>query len=284
MAIAVIIGAAIGSAIVYLEFFNDNENEQLNNIRQYNEGDQIKSTVKWKDDSGAWHTGKYVFTVVDREKNRLMANVVYSEGSIHLSQSINVTKSSDKYTISFEKFNEKTIEYEQKGEKVVIATYECSDDDLLSRLFEMACNTFTSCGMSNTNIDPKGLFDDTNKTHQFIMATLYPSNGIFHLNQALYKDGTLHRSTIIAGSNLICSDDPDLVKNHIGDGIGIEHVDLKIAGTTWDCLKITLSYGEDVKRVDYYTVDGFLLLKSQIGYTTVQYLDSFSNNYRKRIK
>ena len=278
MAIAVIIGAAIGSAVVYFEFFNDNENEQSNNIRQYDEGDQIKSTVKWKDDSGAWHTGKYVFTVVDREKNRLMANVVYNEGSIHLSQSINVTRSGDKYTISFEKFNEKTIEYERKGEKVVIATYECSDDDLLSRLFEMACNTFTSCGMAVTKIDPRELFNDTNTNDQFIMKNIYASNGVFYLNQALHKDGTLHRSTIIAGSNLICSDDPDLVKNHIGDGIGIEHVDLKIAGTTWDCLKITLSYGEDIKRVDYYTVDGFLLLKSQIGYNTIQNLDSFSNN------
>lgn len=142
----------------------------------------------------------------------------------------------------------------------------------------MACNAFTSCGMSNTNIDPKELFNDANITDQFIMKNIYTSNGIFYLNQALYKDGTLHRSTIIAGSNLICSDDPDLVKNHIGDGIGIEHIDLKIAGTTWDCLKITLSYGEDTKRVDYYTVDGFLLLKSQIGYNTIQNLDSFANN------
>lgn len=275
--IAIIVCAIIGSAVVCLHYFNSDHNDNPNNnARHYDEGDQIKSTIKWQDDSDVWHTGKYIFTVIDRGGHSLRANVTYTEGTNSLSQSIAVTETNGKVTATIEKFDE-TIEFEQTNGKYVYRdTYEIKDSDIVSRVFELTCNAFTSCGDGIYNVDPKVLFEKPGQLEERILIDSRALNGIWNVSEALYKDGVLHRSTIIDGTSIVCSEDPDLVKNYIGDGRCIEHTELKMAGTTWDCLKVTTIYDADTKHIRYYTVDGFLLLKSQIRYTTTHSLDSTS--------
>lgn len=276
--IAIIMVAVIGTAAVCLNYFSgDRNNDSDSNARYYNEGDQIRSTVKWQDDSDVWHTGKYVFTVIDRGGHSLRADVTYTEGAYSLSQNIAVTETNGKIVATIEKFDKKIELEPTNGKYMYQDIYEITDPDLVSRVFELACNMFISCGDGNVKIDPKDLFNDPSDIQETILLNLRAANGIFQLSQALYKDGQLHRSTIIVGSNVVCSEDPDLVKNFTGEGTCIERIDYRTAGTTWDCLKVTTMYDDNTKQIRYYTVDGFLLLKSQIGYTTTHNLDSISN-------
>lgn len=275
--IAIIIVAVIGVAVVCSNYFSgDHNNDSDSNARYYNEGDQIRSTVKWQDDSDIWHTGKYVFTVIDRGSHSLRADVTYTEGAYSLSQNIVVTETNSKIVATIEKFDNKIELEPTNGKYVYQDIYEITDPDLVSRVFELACNTFISCVDGNVKIDPKDLFNDPSDIQEIILLDVRAMDGIFQLSQALYKDGQLHRSTIISSSNIVCSEDPDLVKNFIGEGTCIEHIDYKMAGTTWDCLKVTTEYGDNTKWIRYYTVDGFLLLKSQMGFTTTHNLDSIS--------
>lgn len=276
--IAIIIVALTGTATICLNYFSgDHNNNSDCNARYYNEGDQIRSTVKWQDESDIWHTGKYVFTVIDRGGHSLRADVMYTEGKYSFSQNIAVTETNGKIVATIEKFDEKIELEPTNGKYMYRDIYEITDPDLVSRVFELACNTFISCGYGNIKIDPKDLFNDPSNIQETILLDLRAGDGLFLLSQALYKDSQLHRSTIIVGSNVVCSEDPDLVKNFTGEGTCIEHIDYKTAGTTWDCLKVTTKYDDNTKQIRYYTVDGFLLLKSQMGYTITHELDSISN-------
>lgn len=281
--IAIVAVLAAVSAAMLLGVFDD-DNASDADPRHYGEGDQIRSTVRWLDVSGNWHVGKYVFTVIERGRDSLVANVVFNEGSKYSSQSIIVTKKGDQCTAVIEKFGEDRIVgfgwHDAEGLWKTGAGFVVHDGreaDILSKVFEIACNAFTSRGDQGMRIDPNSLFDKPGETEMYAIVYLRAYQGLEAHFYATYEDGKLHRSTIIYGSSAVRSEDPALVDNFKGTGMCIEHVDAHIAGAKRDCLKVTQKQDGAATLVSFYTADGLLMLECRNGPTTVYSIDSISN-------